>query len=365
MTYTAGTVQDPSNFDKSSIADLVAKHGTSSATAWLEFERYKIWQSAEPIEGSEFPPVQGYMQKEPYAFAWGNPLVSSSAALPGTARAFINFIESQGLRLIWCCVDRELEEILGNDEFGWSTVSCIYEDPEAKGNEGQKVIKDLKKNLNRAEKYDVHVNEVRSNEWTEEDKTAVEQGIRDWKAKKSGVQIASTTLQPWLDAEHRRYWIAKKDDKAIGFLILTPVQGGSVWQIKNAVSFPSAPKGTSEALIYTALKDLHDEQQATDRESTPGSDSDEDEITKRTKNRVLVTFGISASDKLKPVHNLGGWKVSALSKTYGKVASTAGLLRRGEFRSKFASEPDTMFVCYPPDGFGLDGVNALLKVLRK
>ncbi|TFK33529.1 hypothetical protein BDQ12DRAFT_766509 [Crucibulum laeve] len=356
---------DPATFDKSTIADLVAKYGSSSTTAWLEFERYKIWRPAEPIPESEFPPVQGYMQKDPYVFAWGNPLVSSPTALSKTAHEFIGFVEQQGLRPIWCCVDRDLEEILGN-EFDWSTVSCIYEDvvdpekviemtsPEAKGQEGQKIIKDLKKNLNRAEKYDVHVAEVKDEQWTNEDKRVVEEGIRDWKANKSGVQIASTTLQPWLDQEHRRYWIARKDGHVIGILILTPIMGGSSWQIKNAVSFPSAPKGTSEALIYNALKDLHVEQEAA-----------EDDEKKRTKNRVTVTFGISASDSLKPVQNLGGWKVSALSKTYGKVASTAGLIKRGEFRSKFASEPETMYVCYPPDGFGLDGVNALLKVLRK
>ena len=104
----------------------------------------------------------------------------------------------------------------------------------------------------------------------------------------------------------------------------------------------------------------------------------------RDEGRVTVTFGISAAPDFQPIRNLGGWKVKALSKTYSKVASGAKLINRGDFRvsqicpslparltniiflqNKFDSEHDPMYVCYPPDGFGLDGVNALLKLLRK
>ncbi|KAF9534496.1 hypothetical protein CPB83DRAFT_889479 [Crepidotus variabilis] len=442
-----------STADKAAISELVAKYGSSSATAWLEFERYKLWSPSEPVPESSFKPVQGYMERGPYIFAWGNPLVSDPSALPNVAKQFIAWCDAQDKRPVWSNVDGNLEEVLGSPEFGWSTCSCIYEDvvdpahvieltsPDSKGQEGQKVVKDLKKNLYRAEKYNVKVQEVKGNEWTEEDKVAIEQGIRDWKASKSGVQIASTTGLPWLDSEHRRYWVAKQEAE----------------QIKNAVSFPSAPKGTSEALIYTALKDLHEEQEEADRTGTkiphpsnnnfhaqkitPASDvlerpsmdsarkesvsdlnlggmdtptsetptsstqsvnsttsmsADSSQTTLpntptnngqttngqangaangrpsspprtllRDNNRVKVTFGISAAPKFEPIHNLGGWKVSALSKTYGKVAKGAKLVSRGEFRNKFDSEHDPMYVCYPPDGFGLDGVNSLLRALRK
>jgi hypothetical protein len=236
------TIESQGNHDKSSIAELVAQYGSSSATAWLEFERYKIWRPEVPIPESEFVPVQGYMQKsascyfirhlpthltgllDKYLFAWGNPLVSSPAALPKTARAFVHFAEQQGLHPVWACVDHDLEEVLGDPEFGWSTVSCIYEDyvdpahlieltsPEAKGMEGQHVVKDLKKNLNRAEKYDVHIEEVKQGQWKDTDRRAVEEGIEEWKKSRSGLQIASTTLQPWLDEQHRRYWVARQHD---------------------------------------------------------------------------------------------------------------------------------------------------------
>jgi len=212
-----------STIDKASIADLLAKYGSSSSTAWLEFSRYKLWQPSEPVPESSFTPVQGYMEKDPYIFAWGNPLVSDTAALPSVAASFVRWCERQGKRLVWCCVDADLEEVLGSADFGWSTVACVNEDfvdpahiieltsAEAKGQEGQKVVKDLKKNLYRAEKYNVKVKEVLADQWTEEEKIAVEQGIRDWKTSRQGPQIASTTGLPWLDSEHRRYWAARQD----------------------------------------------------------------------------------------------------------------------------------------------------------
>lgn len=141
---------------------------------------------------------------DPYVFAWGNPLVSDPSALRPTAAAFQQWAESQNLRLIWSCVDQELEQVLAEPPFEWSCVNCIYEDvvdpahvveltsPEMVGKEGgASVVKDLKKNLKRADKEDVQVAEVTKQEWTDEDKKAVEDGIVDWKNSRSGVQIAS------------------------------------------------------------------------------------------------------------------------------------------------------------------------------
>ncbi|KAJ3528295.1 hypothetical protein NMY22_g9470 [Coprinellus aureogranulatus] len=405
------------DFDKSTIADLVAKYGSSSTTAWLEFERYKIWRPSIPIPESEFPPVQGYMTSDGWIFAWGNPLVSHPAALAPTVKEFVKFAEENHLHPVFACVDAQLERILG-EEMGWRTVSCIYEDyvdpahlieltsPEHKGEVGQHAVKDLKKNLMRAEKYHVVVSEVKDKQWSDADKRAVEQAMA-----RPGTQ---TLLGSAARRAYRRY--------------PHPHTGPPQHlQIKNAVSFPKAPKGTSEALIYTALKDLHAENgsprpsaptsptkatnglpttngtktngstpngrsaaptpssttvepASSDAESGIVSPDDASDLSRvptpppieepeysalDDENRVVVTFGISASPELHPVHNLGGWKVKALSKTYKKVASSAKLVNRGEFRRKFDSEHKPMYVCYPADGFGLDGVNTLFKLLRK
>lgn len=105
-------------------------------------------------------------------------------------------------------------------------------------------------------------------------------------------------------------------------------------------------------LIYTVLKDLYHEEE-------------QQEIRYHNQEQLTVTFGISAAGEMEPVENLSGWKVTALAKFYSKIAYMTGLGRRGEFRRKFDSKHKPMYVCYPANGFGLDGVNAMLTLLKK
>jgi len=192
---------DSATGDKAGIAELIAKYGSSSATSWLEFGRYKIWRPSVPIPQSSFPPVQGYLRSDPFVFAWGNPLVSDPAALEATCTAFIDWARSQKLRPIWLCVDGQMEQVLGaqGSKFGWSTLSCIVEDfldPRsvvelAHSHGGGSEVKDFKKNLRRAERANVQVREVQRDQWSDAMKKQVEDGISGWKKSKTGLQIAS------------------------------------------------------------------------------------------------------------------------------------------------------------------------------
>ena len=194
---------DNATGEKAGIAELISKYGSSSATSWLEFARYKIWRPSVPIPQSSFPPVQGYLRSDPFVFAWGNPVVSDPAALPATCAAFIDWARSQKLRPIWLCVDGQVEQVLGGQgpKFRWSTLSCIVEDfldPRsvvelAHSHGGGSEVKDFKKNLRRAERENVQVREVRPDQWTDAMKHQVEEGISNWKKSKTGVQIASVS----------------------------------------------------------------------------------------------------------------------------------------------------------------------------
>jgi hypothetical protein len=192
---------DKATGEKAGIAELIAQYGSSSATSWLEFARYKIWRPSVPIPQSSFPPVQGYLRSDPFVFAWGNPIVSDPAALEATVAAFIDWAKSQKLRPIWLCVDGRMEQVLGAEgsKFGWSTLSCIVEDfldPRsvvelAHSHGGGSEVKDFKKNLRRAERENVQVREVHPDQWTDAMKRQVEEGISGWKKSKTGIQIAS------------------------------------------------------------------------------------------------------------------------------------------------------------------------------
>ncbi len=154
------------------------------------------------------------------------------------------------------------------------------------------------------------------------------------------------------------------------------------------VSFPNAPRGTSEEIIYRSMADLQDEGMVSDEsdrkskddtllwtetdievarkieensshprsesvdsgrsDSTPGSGSSSGKSSPtgiRHSGGVAVTFGITASDTVIPVDNLSGWQIT---------------------QNKFHPQHVPMYVCYPADeGFGLDGVKKLIKCLRQ
>jgi hypothetical protein len=199
---------DKATGDKAGIAELIAQYGSSSATSWLEFARYKIWRPSVPIPQSSFPPVQGYLRSDPYVFAWGNPIVSDPAAFEATCAAFIEWARSQKLRPIWLCVDGQMEQVLGGvgSKFRWSALSCIVEDfldPRsvvelAHSHGGGSEVKDFKKNLRRAERANVQVREVQPDQWSDAMKRQVEEGIANWKKSKTGIQIASVSRFPIL-----------------------------------------------------------------------------------------------------------------------------------------------------------------------
>ncbi|KAF9485645.1 hypothetical protein BDN70DRAFT_795507 [Pholiota conissans] len=361
------------------LPDLISQYGNSSALAWLDSEKYKIWRPSQPIPDSEFTPAQGYIQKESFIFAWGNPLVSSHAALEKTARAFIAFVESNHMHLVWCCVDQELEAILASDALGWSTMSCIYEDvmdPE----HVVEVIdhnEHLKNHLAHAHKDHVEVREVKRGEWDPMARREVETGIREWRAHRHGFDTDSPLAQPWLDEEHRRYWLATRGDKVVGFEALACVAPNS-WQIVKCISFHHSIPGIAEKLITTALGDLYTEQRETEKEepsltvvppeaaSEEGATVTEASLSEmRHRNRISVSFGISAAEHLSPGHNIGGWKISVLSRTYKAVSGMVGLLKTTQFRKQFDPKHEPMFICYPDNRFGFLSIGPLLMALRK
>lgn len=120
--------------------------------------------------------------------------------------------------------------------------------------------------------------------------------------------------------------------------------------------------------------------------------------------RGALTFGASATDEITPTHNLHGWKINMLGKTYKKVVEKYNLANRGQFRvrsssfflppffppfstdrsltshfpsslplplslgvtkqAKFGTEDEPLFVSYKEGSFGFKGLVALLQMMR-
>ena len=54
----------------------------------------------------------------------------------------------------------------------------------------------------------------------------MEQGLAAWERKKASA-LAAQALQPWIDAENRRYWLAMKGDEPLAIAVLAPIKDGS------------------------------------------------------------------------------------------------------------------------------------------
>lgn len=252
-------------------------------------------------------------------------------------RHIISFAKENNCTPVFCEVSEELEELLACDEFGYSCLSCTHEDV-IDPTEVNLDVKDVQQNVRRSQRAGVDVYELKD-EPTVEQRKAINEGVEKWKQGRKGDQIATASMDPFLDSVHRRFFIAEVEGKIIGILILTLLKDHG-YQIKNCTSFPDAPKGTSERLIVECLETL------------------------KKEDSHFVSFGISASDSMSPVHNLKGMRVTWLSGTYKSILKSTGIFKRADFRSKFKVKHDPLYICYPKHEFGLDGVQTLMKALK-
>lgn len=66
-----------------------------------------------------------------------------------------------------------------------------------------------------------------------------------------------------------------------------------------------------------------------------------------------ATFGAGAASKLQGVDNVGGFRIKTLEKTYNGISSTFHLTSKGDFRGKFGTEQDPLYICYPKGSLGV------------
>ncbi|GAA5916580.1 hypothetical protein JCM6882_002549 [Rhodosporidiobolus microsporus] len=324
--------------DKEWLPALVAKYGVSTSTTWIE-DRYAVWRS--PNHTHSNPRVQGYLPRGKFYFAWGPPLCRDDEVVrKEVAEEFLRWAtKDKHKRVVWCCVDSKFAEMLGQD-FNWSVLACVKEDvlqPDIKKLDN----KEVRHNIRRADKHHVKYDELKLKAPTwlpaEEIKEEIEHGLERWKANRHGTQIAAAGLHPWLDAQHRRYFIARDEHKKIVAICVLASLAHDSYQIKHAVTFPDAPSGTSEGILGHVIREMQFE------------------------GRGSLTFGASAQDEIHPEYNLGGWKVKMLGKAYKKIVSKYGLANRSQFRHKFGTEDNALHVAYEPGTFGWQGLLALMK----
>ncbi|KAH8928548.1 aspartyl-tRNA synthetase [Atractiella rhizophila] len=328
----------PTNYSSQSLEDLIAAYGESQNTVWIE-DKFQVWRHPElgiPI---------GYAISKDYCITWCNPLCKPED-YPAATSAFVDWCtKEKGLKPIWGCLNEPMSQVLGGSPHNWSVLSCIQDDRL----DPTKVdpLNDNKAGVRRPAKHaeSEGVSVVREPEApTGKIREGIDECCLEWKRGRKGVQVHTSNLEPWNDTAHRVYYTARRsvgDDpnKIVGFMFMTKLREGYV--IKDCLEYPKlAPKGTSELLILTAIKDL----------GNRGVDQ--------------LTFGPSAAKQMTVVANLKGIRVKGLQATYNTIADKMGLINRGSFRAKFSTTPKPLYVAFPKGGMGSKGVFALMAVLK-
>lgn len=309
------------------LEELIVNYGDATNTSWLD-DRYKVWRDTET--GAAI----GYAEENGYALIMGNPLCDPRQ-YPIVISSFLRFLrKSEDLRPIWLLVSAQVEEILGS-KLGWRTLTTTAEERVDTHNAAQ-----VTKKERQAKNADIKFHSTALGETVPEDVQAkCDKRIQDWKDNRKGKkQVHITEVRPWISMAHRRYvWAEDKTGEIVGLVILHRLSPQNGYQIKFALDFPGSPSGSIEALVSHSLRLL---QSAGIRN---------------------VTFGTGAQGELEVGHNLNGFKAKILSHTYKTVAQQLKLVAKSEFREKFGTKNDPVYICYPFMGLGVSGARTLIK----
>ncbi|EIW62843.1 aspartyl-tRNA synthetase cytoplasmic [Trametes versicolor FP-101664 SS1] len=315
------------------LENLIAKYGDATNTSWTD-PAWTVWR--DKATGA----AVGYIPENGFAVTFGNPLCSADQ-IPRVVKAYLAHLHEQNLKPIWGCVDRSTEQYLAED-LGWGAVIAVAEErinpTEVDPAESDKTVR---RKIHRAEREGVKIVEV-GPEMDPQVKKQLEERCQEWAANRKGTQIHLTGVRPFDDMAHRKYFYATdKDGKPCAMVVLAQLAPKHGFQIKWALEFPGAPLGAIEYILTYVIKKLGD----------AGVKS--------------ATFGAGAIDKFHPAENVRGFRVKALEKAYNGLSSTFNLTNKGDFRSKFGTWQDPMYICYPKGGLGMKGIDAIMTMLQK
>ncbi|CAH0021882.1 unnamed protein product [Clonostachys rhizophaga] len=316
----ADTTKPHPNDTMPPLEKLIANYGDASNTSWLD-DRFEVWRHPTGA-------AVGYVKQEKFAMITGDPLCDRTQYKEVTL-AFAKFVTHElHLTPMWMLVSFDIQKILAQ-ELGWRTLSCTEE---------QRVDADKHQNsmgpkTRRVEREGVKIHEVK---YDADFMKRVDPAIEEWKNSRKGKQVHLTEVRPWVDQEHRRYFVAEKDGKVMSLVVLHKLAPRHGWQVKWALDFPGALNGAIEVLINFVLSSVSGQ----------------------------VTFGVGVSETLTPGEHLGGIRAKFLASTYRSIVENLGLRRKADFRNKFGALGEEVYICYPKHGVGLRDLQQVVKFFQ-
>lgn len=254
--------------------------------------------------------------------------------------AFLKWMRKElHLKPIWVLIDRDVEDVLSS-KYGWKSLSCTAKQRVDLSSAWRASETNTKQKVSRAKREGVKVIDF-GNEVPEGVQQKCYERIKDWQSNRQGEQVHLSDITPWKDMNHRRYFIAQDAGGTVcALVVLAQLAPRNGVQIKWALEFPNSLSGTIEHATLTAMEAARD----------AGS--------------RRLTFGIGASARLSSGENMGTMRTTILDNMYQTISARLNLTQKSDFRAKFNTHDDPVYICYPPRGLGVGGPKAILDFFK-
>ncbi|ETN46481.1 aspartate-tRNA(Asn) ligase [Cyphellophora europaea CBS 101466] len=316
------------------LENLVANYGDSTNTSWFD-KRFQIWRD------STTGAAVAYVPSHHRAILPGNPLCAPHQ-LEDVISAFLRWLKVEtSMKPIFVLVSKDVEKVVG-EKFGWKSFTNVAEQRvNLASNEHLNLDTEVQRKIRHAQKDTVKVTSY-GNDVPEDVRKKCDEAIKKWQDSREGAQVHLSELSPWTDSTHRQYFIAQDRDGKVHAMVVTaqlaPRYGA---QLKWAFDFPEATNGAIEHTVQTALKSLAD----------AGIKS--------------CTFGSGAASDLAGGQHLGVARATMLNSVYQAYAAKFHVDRKAAFRTKFNTQGDPLYFCYPRGGMGQKGIRAIVDFFKE
>ncbi len=227
-----------------------------NATSFQLLERdFRVWQDSAALHPRA---VVAYVDTGAAWVAGGEPLAPEDA-VNAVAERFLDAARESRRRAAFFATDGRLvssprfRRLLLGEQPVW--------DPTAWSDTVQQ-SRTLRAQLRRARAKGVAVRQVGSSEIAEG--TALHRSlaalVSRWKASRAMAEMGFLVrVEPFLDADERRLFIAEHEGRVVGVLSMAPVYARRGWLFEDLLRDASAPNGTSELLVDAGMRVVADD----------------------------------------------------------------------------------------------------------
>jgi len=233
--------------DRARVLALLKRHGWNATSFQILEPGFRYW-----FDGDDDACV-GYVDTGNAWVVAGAP-VAPPEAVSRVSERFLAVARDANRRVCWFATESRFAEATG-----WPSLR-IGDQPSWDPGDWAKVVegsRSLREQLRRATAKGVVVREIESPELAPEHPTRMQVGalIERWLATRPIAPMGFLVqIDPFTFADERRYFVAERDGRVIGFLGIIPIYARRGWFFEDFLRDPEAPNGTVELMVDAGMR---------------------------------------------------------------------------------------------------------------